>query len=227
MDKIADGVYEIAKGFRAFVIDGDDGLTLIDAGLPKKADLFVAGIESIGRSITDVRAIVLTHNHADHVGSAAKLKAAANAEIYCSKVDAPAVRGDVEADPPPVLTRFPFQVFKPLLRLLPSPQPAAVDHEISAGASLPDDIEVVPTPGHTAGHMSYRLDRAGGILFVGDAATQKNGTVSRGWMNRPGKEFDESLHAISRHDFQVACFGHSAPIKHDAAGAFRRFVSTL
>ena len=45
MDRVVDGVYQVKKGFRAFVIDGDEGLTLIDTGLPKRASVFVEGIE--------------------------------------------------------------------------------------------------------------------------------------------------------------------------------------
>lgn len=169
MERVADGVYQVKKGFRAFVVDGDDGLTLVDTGLPKRASVLVSGIESIGRSVTDIRSIVLTHSHADHAGSAVYLKREASAHLYCSPADAPAVGGAVKAPTPPFLDRTPLQILKPLVGLLPTPEPAEVDQMIEPGLllTLPEDFIAVETPGHTPGHTSFLLDRAGGILFVG------------------------------------------------------------
>jgi hypothetical protein len=48
MDRVVDGVYQVKKGTRAFIIDGDEGLTLIDTGLPNRTQMFVEGIQSIG-----------------------------------------------------------------------------------------------------------------------------------------------------------------------------------
>ncbi|MFC2177436.1 MBL fold metallo-hydrolase [Actinomycetota bacterium] len=229
MERVANGVYQVKKGFRAFVIDADEGLTLIDTGLPKRTGVFVAGIESIGRSVSDIQSIVLTHNHVDHAGSAAKLKSDSGAALYCPSADAPAVRGEAKTSPPPFLDRTPLQILKPLMRLLPGADPADVDQEIEAGTPLPlpEDLRAIATAGHTAGHMSYLLDRAGGILFVGDAAHHKRGAVSRGWFNRPAPDIDRSLAALAQLDFEIACFGHADPIVGGASDAFKRFATTL
>jgi glyoxylase-like metal-dependent hydrolase (beta-lactamase superfamily II) len=229
VERVADGVYQVKKGFRAFVIDGDEGLTLIDAGLPKRAGAFVEGIKSIGRSVSDINSILLTHNHADHAGSVAALKRDSGAALYCSAADAPAVRGHAKTTLPPFLDRTPLQVLKPLMRLLPSADPTEVDHEIEASepSGLPEDLTATATAGHTAGHTSYLLDRAGGILFVGDAAHHRRGKVSRGWFNRPTPDIDGSLQALAELDFETACFGHADPISVEAAAAFRRFVAKM
>ena len=229
MDRVVDGVYQVKKGFRAFVIDGDEGLTLIDTGLPKRASVFVEGIESIGRSVTDIRAILLTHSHADHAGSAAQLKSDSGAELYCSVADTPAVQGAEKAPHPPFLDKTPLQILKPLLDLLPGAEPAAVDHQIQAGATqtLPEDLVAFASPGHTPGHTSYRLERAGGILFVGDAALHKGGTVNRGWFNRSKRDIDQSARDLAKLDFEVACFGHADPITSGASAAFKAYAATL
>lgn len=229
MERVADGVYQVKKGFRAFVIDGDQGLTLIDTGLPKRVGTFVEGIESIGRSVSDIRSILLTHNHADHAGNVAALKRDSGAALYCSAADAAAVRGHAKTTLPPVFDRTPLQILKPLMRLLPSADPSEVDHEIEAGSlmTLPEDLSAIATPGHTPGHMSFRLDRAGGILFVGDAARHKDGAVSRGWFNRRTPEIDRAVRVLAEQSFEIACFGHADPLAGGADAAFREFASTL
>jgi glyoxylase-like metal-dependent hydrolase (beta-lactamase superfamily II) len=229
MELVVDGVYQVKRGFRAFVIDGDEGLTLIDTGLPKQASVFVAGIESIGRSVSDIVAILLTHSHADHAGGAAQLKRDSGAELYCSAADTPAVQGAEKAPTPPFLDRTPLQVLKPLLGLLPGAEPAVVDHQIqvAAGSALPEDLVAYASPGHTPGHTSYRLDRAGGVLFVGDAVLHRGGTVNRGWFNRSTPDIDQSARELATLDFEVACFGHADPITRAASTAFKTYAATL
>ena len=52
----------------------DDDLTLVDTGLPGRADLILEQIEELGYSPSDVKRIIITHHHADHTGSLAALK---------------------------------------------------------------------------------------------------------------------------------------------------------
>ncbi len=105
-----------------------------------------------------------------------------------------------------------------------------VDHPIPGDQpiDLVADLSAIQTPGHTSGHMSLLLDRGGGILFVGDAAVAtRSGKVKRGFINVANDTIDGSLRKISGYEFETAYFGHSAPIKTNAAGAFRRFVSSI
>jgi glyoxylase-like metal-dependent hydrolase (beta-lactamase superfamily II) len=223
MRTVADGVHQISKGVNAFIVDGDEGVVLIDTGLPSRHGAIEAGLASIGRSLGDVAAILVTHAHVDHVGGAAALRGGTGAPVMVSAADAPAARGEVPKSPPPFAARVPF--LAPVFRLVPSGPPVVVDREVDEGVieGLPEDLRVVATPGHTVGHVSYLLARSGGVMFVGDAAVRtRSGTVARGWMNRSTPVFDASVGRIAREDFSIACFGHSAPIEADAASAFRR-----
>ena len=86
---------------------------------------------------------------------------------------------------------------------------------------------MIDTPGHTPGHVSFLLDREGGLLIVGDAAVAKQGEVRRGSFNRGEPTVDASLRHIAEFDFERAVFGHSAPIQSGAATAFRRFAASI
>jgi glyoxylase-like metal-dependent hydrolase (beta-lactamase superfamily II) len=103
MEQIAAGIHQVSKGVNAFIIDGDEGVVLIDTGLPKRHGVIVDALGSIGRAPADVRAIVITHGHADHAGGAAALKEASGASLVASELDTPTVRGDRAAPAPPIL----------------------------------------------------------------------------------------------------------------------------
>ncbi len=228
MNKINDGVYSITGYTRAYLIDGDDGVTLIDTGLPKKEGAVYEGLASIGRTVADLKAIVITHGHTDHFGSAAVIKAESDAHLVCSEIDAPVVRGEQPTPLPPISDKVTF--LKPILKRLPSPTGVPVDEEASGDdrISVAPDLQTIQTPGHTPGHMSLLLERSGGILFVGDAATaDKSGVVGRGWMNMKTDTFDASLRKIASLGFETAYFGHSKPIVSGASSAFERFVETI
>ena len=228
MTSIAHGVHQAAGYSRSFIIDGDEGVTLIDTGLPKNDGAIVEVLSSIGRSVEEVRRIAITHAHFDHFGNAAVFKRKSGARVFAPKRDAAAIRGEEKTPHPPVLDRLPF--LKPVLGLLPGADPVEVDTLIAEGEQngLPGDLKVIDTPGHTPGHVSFLLERAGGVLFVGDAAVAtKSGEVKRGWMNRATPLFDASLRHIAEFDFDIAVFAHSSPIESSASDAFRSLAGKL
>lgn len=226
MKQIAAGVHQVSKGVNAFIIDGDEGVVLVDTGLPKRHGPILDGLSAIGRKPGDIAAIVITHGHADHAGGAAVLKRESGAEVVASGSDAPVIRGERPAPAPPVLD---FPVLRGLARLFPAAEGVPVDHAVSEGElSLVPDLTVVPTPGHTVGHISLLLDRHGGVMFAGDSAmSTRSGGVQRGFMNRKSATFDSSLRTMADLEFDIACFGHSAAIVGGAAASFRAFVSRI
>ena len=223
MEQVATGVYQVSRGVNAFIVDGDEGVTLIDTGLPGRHRSITDGLTDIGRSADDITAILLTHGHVDHVGGAEAIWTASGADVLASQDDSSIIRGDRDAPPPPVLDRVPF--IESIFRLLPSASPVPVSHIVaeSSGEATPSDVTVIDTPGHTTGHLSFLLDRDGGILFVGDAAAHADGRIKRGWFNRSTPAIDASIRKLGELEFDIACFGHSAPLRGNASAAFREF----
>ncbi|MDH3249931.1 MAG: MBL fold metallo-hydrolase [Acidimicrobiia bacterium] len=226
MQQIATGIHQVSRGVNAFIVDGDDGVVLVDTGLPNRHGAILDGLATIGRKPGDITAIVVTHGHADHAGGAAGLKRESDAALIASETDAAVVRGDAPAPPPPILD---FPIIRGLARLVPTAEGAVVDHLVTTGpVPVASDLTAVPTPGHTAGHISLLLDRHGGVLFAGDSAlSTRSGGVQRGYMNRKSATFDSSLRAMAALDFEIACFGHSAAIVGGAGGSFRAFVGGI
>ena len=223
MERIATGVYQVSRGVNAFIIDGDEGVVLVDTGYPNKQGTIVEGLSDIGRSAKDVTAILLTHGHFDHLGGAAALQSASGATVYASRLDAPIAQGDKPTPAPPFIERLPILPW--LVSLLPSAAPVIIDHLVAEGSTgaLPSDISVIDSPGHTSGHVSYLLDRDDGVLFVGDAAIGSRGDVKRGFFNRKTPAIDASIKHIGTTEFDIAAFGHSGPISGYASVAFQRF----
>src|ERR1044071_3563398 len=90
--QIVEGLWQVGPGsVNVFPLDQGE-LTLIDTGLPGSADKIVAAIESIGKKVTDLKHIIVTHCHPDHAGSVAALKKMSGARVYMHPVDAAMVR---------------------------------------------------------------------------------------------------------------------------------------
>ena len=70
------GVFRLGSSMVNWYAVEDGGrLTIIDAGLPKHAEALEAGLRSVGRELSDIEALVLTHAHPDHIGVAGFLRA--------------------------------------------------------------------------------------------------------------------------------------------------------
>ena len=77
-----------------------DGLTLIDAGLPGSAPLIAAAIQQAGYEPADLRHLVLTHFHPDHIGAAADIAGWGDVEVLAHHADAPFIRAQAAGPPP-------------------------------------------------------------------------------------------------------------------------------
>jgi glyoxylase-like metal-dependent hydrolase (beta-lactamase superfamily II) len=226
MKEVVSGLYQFSNGgINAFLIDGDDdGLTLIDSGYPKHAEALIEGIHSIGREQSDLTNILITHAHADHLGSAKRLSGGTT-PISLHPADGDIARAGVYQltmkPGPGVLNGV---LFRLLMRKKPSEFPAfEPDIDLKDGdvIDVAGGIEVVHTPGHTAGHVALLWKRDRGLLFVGDAAGNLMGlNYMFGYDDvREGKA---SLAKLAGLDFEAAVFGHGKPILSGASDTFTK-----
>jgi glyoxylase-like metal-dependent hydrolase (beta-lactamase superfamily II) len=216
MVEVADGVFDVKLRFvHAYVVVDDDGVAVIDTGTPGNADAIAAVVAQAHHRLDQVHTILLTHRHADHAGSLAELKRRTGARVYVHADDLPVVTG---AQPQPargLLQRL-------ANRVLPAAEPVPVDRALHGGEVI-GALRAVHTPGHTAGHLSFLLDRDGGVLFAGDA-----GAGSRGRVKAPPRVLtddpvraEQSLRLLAGLEFRVACFGHGDVLRDGAARRFR------
>lgn len=88
--RIAGNVYFVGvEGISAFLIRTEAGAILIDGGLPETAPVIVANLKAIGVDITEVKQLLHSHAHFDHVGGLAELKRLSGASLAVSAADAP------------------------------------------------------------------------------------------------------------------------------------------
>lgn len=210
----------------AYLLDLDGELTLVDTGYPDSAQAILDAIESLGHRRTALARIVLTHAHADHSGSASRLREHTGASILMSEVDAELVRGGFASRGLAIRPGF-----EEILRqqtggadlTVPAPiEPFEVDGYLAPGADVPGlpDVELIATPGHCAGQLSLLWHRHGGVLLAGDAAEnfEQLGTPP------VAEDFElqrRTFAELAEREFAVAAFGHGPPITGNASAAFR------
>ncbi len=231
MREIMPGVYTFSGLLvgRVYAIRDADGLTLIDAGMAPAAERILRQLAAAGFRPGDVRRILITHAHFDHIGGLPRLQAATGAQVIASAVEAPIVAGEALQVYPP-LSDLPFP--DRLLRLgqaearrLPG---TPVDRAVADGEVLTDimaGLQVVLTPGHTPGHAAFwQPDRR--VLFCGDALMRMGGRLSL-----PIRAFTtdkaatrQSIARLAALQPEVVCFGHGAPLVQDAARALAAFA---
>jgi glyoxylase-like metal-dependent hydrolase (beta-lactamase superfamily II) len=224
--QIASGVYELGLGgVNVFFVEDDDGgLVLIDTGIAPGAERIGAGLRALGRAPKELRGIVVTHLHGDHIGGLAAVKSHTGAEVWMQAADAEAVREGVrgralEPGPGPVRTVIVRTIGRKSAGR--TGDPIAIEHEVQNGDELPfAGLTAVCTPGHTLGHLALLLPRDGGVLFTGDAATNFV-RLGAGPIYEDVDEGMRSLRRLSELEFETALFSHGRPLQPRASERFR------
>lgn len=199
-------------------------LTVFDCGLPGSEKVILDAVRGLGKEPSDIRHIVLTHAHPDHIGGAAALKQATDATVYCHSADRAIVEAGKNFRP---LTPSPGLMNAIMFRLFINPNttvdPVVVDETINDGDELTfaGGMKAIQVPGHCLGQLALLWAEHGGVLMAADVCGNTSGMkLSLGYEDL--EEGKRSLQKLGKLDFQVACFGHGKPILKDAAAQFRQ-----
>jgi glyoxylase-like metal-dependent hydrolase (beta-lactamase superfamily II) len=172
--RITDSVHRVGDDtVGCYLIEEAGQVTVVDAGMAGHYGQLFDELAAMGRTIDDVRALVLTHGHEDHIGFAERLRATDGVPVSVHELDAALARGEVPNPSPglgerklvPLLSFLLYGLRRGGLRT----RHLAVVETFSGGATLdvPGALEVIHTPGHTPGNCALHAP-AHDILLAGD-----------------------------------------------------------
>ncbi|MCC3269660.1 MBL fold metallo-hydrolase [Arthrobacter gengyunqii] len=211
----------------AYLVDTADGITVIDAGLPGHWKELLAELDAMGRSLADIRGVVLTHGDSDHIGFAERLRRDHGVPVYVHAADAERARGGKK----PKLSMGPSRLRVVAGFLLYSMGKSGwrtnyltVVTEVADGdvLALPGAPRVLSLPGHSPGSIAVHVPAANAV-FVGDALTTRSVLTGKiGLQPAPFTDDPElaleSLGGLSGVDAVWVLPGHGAPWRGNPAG---------
>lgn len=189
----------VSLGFvSAYVLARGSEVAIVDTGSQGSAGQIEEALSALGANWNDVDHVILTHLHGDHVGGLGGVLDAAP--------DATAYAG--EADVSGISS--------------------------ARGVTAVNDgdevfgLQVIGTPGHTAGHISV-LDPTAGFLVAGDALNESNGMIvgPNPSFSSDVDEANRSVAKLATRDFNTAVFGHGEPFVGEASEAVVALAASL
>ncbi|MEV6107038.1 MBL fold metallo-hydrolase [Streptomyces sp. NPDC051940] len=182
--RLAPGLHRLGNDIVAcYLIDTPAGITLIDAGLPGHWRDLQRELVALGKTVDDIRGVVLTHGDSDHIGFAERLRSAHGVPVYVHAADADRARTGQKpkvATGPlrlgPALGFLAYSIRKNGLR-------ARYVREVTEFTDgdvldLPGSPVIVGMPGHSPGSVAVHVPGADAV-FVGDALTTRHVLTGR------------------------------------------------
>jgi glyoxylase-like metal-dependent hydrolase (beta-lactamase superfamily II) len=228
---VAPGVHRVEDAnTNWYLVEDDDGITIVDCGIPASWDSLRT---ALGHRLDEVRAVVLTHGHFDHVGFAERARAELGVPVYVHENDVPLTQHPWRYDherrrTPYLLTQVrAMPIVATFLRhraFWPRPIGAVTRFE-NGSLPVPGRPTVIPTPGHTLGHCALHLPGrdailAGDAIVTLDPYTGRTGPrlVARA-ATVDGARNLASLDAIAATGARVVLTGHGKPWTEGAEAA--------
>ncbi len=219
--KLAPHLHRLGNDIVAsYLIDLPEGITLVDAGLPGHWHDLQRELAVIGRPLSDIRGLVLTHGDSDHIGFAERLRRESGVPVYIHGADAHRVRTGEKPKTPmgpsrigPMLGFLAYGLRKSALRTRHVTEVSEVaDGDV---LDLPGAPFVVGLPGHSPGSIAVHVPAVGAV-FVGDALTTRHVLTGEEGA-QPAPFTDEPAEALASLDRLAALEaewvlpGHGAP----------------
>jgi glyoxylase-like metal-dependent hydrolase (beta-lactamase superfamily II) len=237
--KLGDGLVRLGTSYVNWYLVADEGgVTVVDAGVPRYRPQLEPGLDVLGRSLEDIRAVLLTHSDGDHTGVANAVRDETGAPIHLHPGDEEAARsrGAKKTDEPMSAELRHIGAWRLFAHftLNGGARPPVIDgtQSVADGETLdvPGRPRAIHTPGHTPGHVAY-LFEGHGALFVGDLICTWHPT--RGRLGPQVMAFNvstpqsyESLGRIEDIDAALVLPGHGDPWREGSAAAADRARAT-
>ena len=223
--EILPGIHQIdGVNCNCYLVKENNGWTLIDTGMPWSAKKILSYISSIGCQPADIKTIIITHCHIDHIGGLDAVRKATGAKVASHEADADFISGKKSLSMPAgrkLSWRFRiFRLLSPLMKAKPVvPDILLKDGDVIAG------MKVLHTPGHTPGSICL-YDEKRKVLFVGDLLRFMGGKVAGPPIILDGQQVRDSEERIAKLDFDIMLSGHGEPLLEKASEKVRAFVAT-
>jgi glyoxylase-like metal-dependent hydrolase (beta-lactamase superfamily II) len=206
-----------------YLVADDDGVTVVDAGAPAFRSQLEPGLAQLGRSLDDVRAVILTHGDADHKGFAERVRSEQDIPVHVHTADAALTRGEEgrprEASLLPYL-RYPA-TWKLIAGFARGGRPVKVEEvktfEDGAVLDVPGRPRVTHVPGHSPGCVTFHFERhralfVGDVLFTYNVLTGRRGPqIGPAAFNTSSEQALASLTRLEDIDAAVLLPGHGDP----------------
>jgi glyoxylase-like metal-dependent hydrolase (beta-lactamase superfamily II) len=219
---MADGI----RGCNVYVIV-DDGITLVDTGMGGNDGTILGTVKGLGYGPSDIKSIIITHCHMDHIGSLHALRGASKATIMASDADADVIEGKKPLIAPKM--PLPVGLIVPLLIRFFKHEPTPVDRRLKDGDTIPvlDGLVVVALPGHSPGNIGlYSPSKK--LLFSSDTLRMKGDEFIKPLNYDAEKALSlASIKKMGSLDYGIMLSGHNKPIMADASKKVAAYAEKL
>jgi glyoxylase-like metal-dependent hydrolase (beta-lactamase superfamily II) len=230
--EIAPRIRRLGKGLvNAYLVESEGAVTIVDAGAPAYYGDLPAELAAMGRTLDDVRALVLTHGHSDHIGFAERIRRERHTPVLVHEADAALARGEVPNPSKglgpvrigPIVSFLVWSATHGLLRLKNLTEVTTFGD--GATLDVPGAPKVILVPGHTPGSVAIHFE-AHDMVCIGDAiatyavTTGREGPQIAPFTANPGEAL-VSLARLDGIDPRLVLPGHGQAWDRGLAAALR------
>jgi hydroxyacylglutathione hydrolase len=218
MPKIIDGVYfvpgqdEMIPDSHTYVLGSlaSKDLSLIDPGLAGKAKYKMGSIKKMGIELKDIRRVIMTHTHFDHIGSLSEIREKIpEAELWIHTLEAAPIESGDER------TVYGMEMFQQMCQMQYGIKPGAftfrVDRKLEGGETIEIggmSWEVIHIPGHSMGSIAL-YDKPKKILIPGDVVYADYAIGRFDLYGADGRELKKSLLRLAELEVETLLPGHN------------------